>query len=58
MPLSHNYGQPKYIRHVKPDYRRFCLSVGKADVPFAALPGGPLQGFPTTMSPQLVGRWF
>ena len=57
MPLNHSYGQPGYIRRVKPDYRRFCFSVGKADVPYAALPGGPLQGYPTTMAPQLVGRW-
>ena len=57
IPLAHGYGQPKYARHVKPDYRRFCFSVGKADVPYAALPGGPLWGYPTTMSPQLVGRW-
>lgn len=42
MPLNHAYGQPKYIKRVKPDYRRFCFSVGKADVPFAAMPGGPL----------------
>ena len=57
IPLAHGYGQPKYVKHVKPDYRRFCFSVGKADVPYAALPGGPLWGYPTTMSPQLVGRW-
>ncbi len=56
-PLAHGYGQPKYWRYVKPDYRRFCFSVGKASVPYAALPGGPLYGYRTTMSPQLVGRW-
>ena len=56
IPLQHQYGQPGYSRRVKPDYRRFCFSVGKADVPYAALPGGPLWGYPTTMSPQLVGR--
>ena len=56
MPLAHGYGQPKYFRRVKPDYRRFCYPVGKADVPYAALPGGPLQGFNSTLSPQLVGR--
>lgn len=56
-PLPHVYGQPGYTRRFKPDYRRFCFSVGKADVPHAALPGGPLWGYPTTMAPQLVGRW-
>lgn len=56
-PLTHGYGSPAYARRFKPDYRRYCYSVGKADVPFAALPGGPLWGYPTTMSPQLVGRW-
>ena len=55
-PLTHGYGSPAYARRFKPDYRRYCYSVGKADVPFAALPGGPLWGYPTTMSPQLVGR--
>jgi hypothetical protein len=59
MPLNHAYGQPKYIKRVKPDYRRFCFSVGKADVPFAAMPGGPLWGMDVTMAPQMVGghRW-
>ena len=59
MPLNHGYGQPKYIKRVKPDYRRFCFSVGKADVPFAAMPGGPLWGMDVTMAPQTVGghRW-
>lgn len=59
MPLNHGYGQPKYIKRVKPDYRRFCFSVGKADVPFAAMPGGPLWGMDVTMAPQMVGghRW-
>lgn len=59
MPLGHSYGQPRYIRRVKPDYRRFCFSVGKADVPFAALPGGPLWGMDVTMAPQIIGghRW-
>ena len=53
-PLQHTYGQPSHVRHVKPDYRRFCYSVGKAEVPYASLPGGPLQGFPTPMSSMLV----
>lgn len=59
MPLNHAYGQPNYIKRVKPDYRRFCFSVGKADVPFAAMPGGPLWGMDVTMAPQMVGghRW-
>ena len=59
MPLNHAYGQPKYIKRVKPDYRRFCFSVGKADVPFAAMPGGPLWGMDVTMAPQMLGghRW-
>ena len=59
MSLSHAYGQPKYIKRVKPDYRRFCFSVGKADVPFAAMPGRPLWGMDVTMAPQMVGshRW-
>jgi hypothetical protein len=59
MPLNHAYGQPKYIKRVKPDYRRFCFSVGKADVPFAAMPGGPLWGMDVTMAPQMIGsrRW-
>ncbi|KAK4686109.1 hypothetical protein P7C73_g4028, partial [Tremellales sp. Uapishka_1] len=57
MPLNHGYGQPKYYRYWKPDYRRFCYSVGKADVPYAALPGGPMMGFPTVMSSTMVGRW-
>ena len=59
MPLTHAYGQPKYIKRVKPDYRRFCFSVSKADVPFAAMPGGPLWGMDVTMAPQMVGshRW-
>lgn len=59
MPLNHAYGQPKYIKRIKPDYRRFCFSVGKADVPFAAMPGGPLWGMDVTMAPQMVGghRW-
>jgi hypothetical protein len=59
MPLNHAYGQAKYIKRVKPDYRRFCFSVGKADVPFAAMPGGPLWGMDVTMAPQMVGghRW-
>ena len=56
-PLTHTYGQPGYGRVQKPDYRRCCFSVGKADVPYAAMPGGPLYGFPTTLSSQLVGRW-
>lgn len=55
--LPHSYGLPQYPKYVKPDYRRFCYSVGKADVPYAALPGGPLYGYPTTLSPQLLGRW-
>lgn len=55
MPLNHGYGQPKYMKRVKPDYRRFCFSVGKADVPFAAMPGGPLWGMDVTMAPQMVG---
>lgn len=55
MPLNHAYGQPKYIKRIKPDYRRFCFSVGKADVPFAAMPGGPLWGMDVTMAPQMVG---
>jgi len=54
MPLNHAYGQPKYIKRVKPDYRRFCFSVGRADVPFAAMPGGPLWGMDVTMAPQMV----
>lgn len=59
MPLNHTYGQPRYIRRIKPDYRRFCFSVGKADVPFTAMPGGPLWGMDVTMAPQMVGshRW-
>lgn len=59
MPLNHTYGQPRYMRRTKPDYRRFCFSVGKADVPFAAMPGGPLWGMDVTMAPQMVGghRW-
>lgn len=59
MPLNHAYGQPRYLKRVKPDYRRFCFSVGKADVPFAAMPGGPLWGMDVTMAPQMVGshRW-
>lgn len=59
MPLSHTYGQPRYIRRTKPDYRRLCFSVGKADVPFAAMPGGSLWGMDVTMAPQIVGghRW-
>lgn len=59
MPLNHTYGQPRYLRRTKPDYRRFCFSVGKADVPFAAMPGGPLWGMGMTMAPQMVGshRW-
>jgi hypothetical protein len=57
IPLPHTYGGPRYARRVKPDYRRFCFSVGKAEVPYAALPGGPLQGWNSTMSPQLVGSW-
>lgn len=59
MPLNHTYGQTRYIRRTKPDYRRFCFSVGKADVPFEAMPGGPLWGMDVTMAPQMVGshRW-
>ena len=59
MPLNHRYGQPRYIRRQKPDYRRFCFSVGKADVPFAVMPGGPLWGMDVTMAPQMAGshRW-
>ena len=59
MPLNHTYGQPRYMRRTKPDYRRFCFSVGKADVPYAAMPGGPLWGMDVTMAPQMVGghRW-
>jgi hypothetical protein len=56
-PRAHSYGQPKFWRHTKPDYRRYCFSVGKADVPYASLPGGPLEGYPAHMAPQLVGRW-
>ncbi|WWC67045.1 uncharacterized protein I206_100952 [Kwoniella pini CBS 10737] len=56
-PLSHSYGQPKNWKQQKPDYRRFCYSVGKAEVPYAALPGGPLHGFPTYMSENVVKRW-
>lgn len=55
-PMPHCYGGPKFPKYVKPDYRRFCYSVGKAEVPFAALPGGPLEGWNSTFSPQLVGR--
>jgi hypothetical protein len=54
LPRPHCYGEPPYAWRVKPDYRRFCYSVGKADVPIAALPGGPLWGYPATMSPQLL----
>jgi hypothetical protein len=58
MPLHHQYGQPRYYRHIKPDYRRFCYSVGNADVPYGAHRGGPLEGYPTVMAPQLLGnRW-
>jgi hypothetical protein len=57
-PRAHSYGQPKYWKYTRPDYRRFCFSVGKAEVPYASLPGGPLEGFPAHMAPQLVGgRW-
>ncbi|RXK37303.1 hypothetical protein M231_05445 [Tremella mesenterica] len=42
IPLSHGYGMPKYGKIVKPDYRRFCYSVGKADVPLARRFAGPL----------------
>ncbi|ODN97006.1 hypothetical protein I350_07984 [Cryptococcus amylolentus CBS 6273] len=57
-PLTggHTYGQPKYLRYQKPDHRRFCYSVGKADVPYASLPGGPLWGYPAHMAEQLVRR--
>ncbi|WVQ76435.1 hypothetical protein IAR50_006102 [Cryptococcus sp. DSM 104548] len=50
------YGQPKYLRYQKPDHRLFCYSVGKADVPYASLPGGPLWGYPAHMAEQLVRR--
>ena len=42
IPLVHTYGQPKHWRFTKPDYRRFCYSVGKADVPIARKWAGPL----------------
>lgn len=45
MPRGHSYGQPKYLRYQKPDHRRFCHSVGKAEEPYASLPGGPLWGY-------------
>ncbi|WWD06149.1 hypothetical protein V865_004234 [Kwoniella europaea PYCC6329] len=57
IPRPHSYGQPKYWRYQKPDYRRFCYSVGKAEVSFAALPGGPLYGYPTHMRENPVSRW-
>lgn len=56
MPRGHSYGQPKYLRYQKPDHRRFCYSVGKAEVPYASLPGGPLWGYPAHMAEQLVRR--
>jgi hypothetical protein len=37
IPLDHKYGSPKYFRRVKPDYRRFCVSVGKAEVPIGVM---------------------
>ncbi|KAL7423748.1 hypothetical protein Q5752_001331 [Cryptotrichosporon argae] len=52
--LPHTYGAPRYARRVKPDHRRFCFSVGKADVPYASLPGGPLEGMPAWMSSMVV----
>ncbi|WVN87393.1 uncharacterized protein L203_102572 [Cryptococcus depauperatus CBS 7841] len=55
-PQPHTYGVPKYFRYQKPDYRRFCYSVGKAEVPYASLPGGPLFGLPSYMAEQLVRR--
>lgn len=56
MPQGHSYGQPKYLRYQKPDHRRFCYSVGKAEVPYASLPGGPLWGYAAHMAEQLVRR--
>lgn len=41
-PQMHGYGQPKYMKYVKPDYRRFCYSVGNADVPIVPM----LQQYP------------
>ncbi|OWZ68739.1 hypothetical protein C366_01905 [Cryptococcus neoformans Tu401-1] len=58
MPHGHSYGQPKYLRYQKPDHRRFCYSVGKAEVPYASLPGGPLWGYPAHMAEQLVRNRF
>ncbi|KIR37429.1 hypothetical protein I352_00745 [Cryptococcus deuterogattii MMRL2647] len=56
MPRGHSYGQPKYLRYQKPDHRRFCYSVGKAEVPYASLPGGPLWGYPAHMAEQLTSN--
>ena len=69
-PQAHGYGQPKYARLVKPDYRRFCYSVGKADVPmfpvpmtahagsgYPHYPGGTIRGWDAEMSPGLVKRY-
>ncbi|KAE8543031.1 hypothetical protein D1P53_000518 [Cryptococcus gattii VGV] len=35
-------------------WARLCYSVGKAEVPYASLPGGPLWGYPTHMAEQLL----
>jgi hypothetical protein len=37
IPLDHTYGSPRYFRRVRPDYRRFCVSVGKAEVPVGVM---------------------
>ena len=67
-PRVHGYGQPKYARFVKPDYRRFCYSVGKADVPYFPFdqyggsgmyggtgmgPTGPISGWGGEVNPNL-----
>ena len=50
-PHAHEYGQPKYPRFTKYDYRRFCVPVGKAEVPF-----GRAWGVPWRMEP-VWGEW-
>jgi hypothetical protein len=61
-PQAHGYGQPKYMKVVKPDYRRFCYSVGKADVPIVSMfqqyySGGLGRGWDQEISPGFVRRY-